>query len=258
MNEEEKKRKIATALKWLGGLVLVGVISPLTFIILKGMLGLIALGVVSVAALAGLKLAPWVSMKLSNVVVGLIMNEASKNPIETLINLEIDKTKELEAADKAITEFDAEVQNYDDKTAEFKRDYPEEAPRYEEIGQKMHLLLDRQRQKQGEARQALVVLHKAIDKARAIHQMALAALKVQELSRSAAGKVYADIKQQIAFESVKKSMFKAFAELNTSVAERSTIREVDGGKNVPQLVSVPQKLDEQPVREAATVNRRGS
>lgn len=219
----DKSQKLATALKWVGGILVAAVASPIIFLALKATLGLLALGVAAGVGMALLKLTPWFSMKISNIVMKLIIHEAETNPIETLENLRIEKTEELRKADEAIVEFEMEVRNYDDKTKEFSKQYPEEAASFTEISTKMHEALKLQKDEQEVARAKLQDLGLRIEKARAIYDMSMAAQAVTELSNSAAAKVYADIKQKIAFDSVQKELNRSFASLNMALNQRKTI-----------------------------------
>lgn len=220
MDEDKRKQKVATVLKWIGGLGAAALISPVIFFAVKGLVGLAIAGGVGLVLI---KLTPWASMKLSNMAVRLMLNEAKRNPIETLINLQVEKTKELEALEEAVTEFDAEVMSYDGKLDGYAKKYPDKVKLYREISRKMHLLLDQQRRELGEANQQLLVLQDAIGEARDTYDMALAAAKVQQLSGKAQEKVFQKIKEQVAFDSVSKSVYKAFAAVNTSLAKRQEL-----------------------------------
>jgi hypothetical protein len=231
----DKNQKLATGLKWVGGILVAAVASPVIFLALKGILGLLAFGVAAGVGLALLKLTPWFSMKVSNLVMKLIIREAETNPIETLENLHIEKTEELHKADEAIVEFETEIRNYDDQRKEFQKQYPEEAASFTEISEKMHEALKLQKAEQETARTKLADLAQRIDKARAIYKMSLAAQRVTELSNSAAAKVYQEIKQKIAFESVQSELNSSFASLNMALNKRKTINTTsafNGGRKV--------------------------
>ena len=219
----ENGQKLAAALKWVGGFLVVAVISPIIFLALKATLGLIALGIAAGTGLTLLKLTPWFSMKVSNLVMKLVVHEAETNPIETLENLRIEKAAELLKADEAIIEFETEIRNYDDKTQEFSKQYPEESASFKEISTKMHEALLLQKTEQEAARVKLADLGQRIEKARAIYDMSMAAQRVTELSSSAAAKVYQEIKQKIAFDSVRSELNKSFASLNTALNQRKAL-----------------------------------
>jgi len=220
MDTNDRKRKVATVLKWLGGMVVVAAISPITFLAAKGALGLLAFGAAAGVGIIGLKLAPLIGMKVSNLVVKGVIAEAEANPIETMENLKIEKTKELQEATKNIVEFEAEVGNFDDQVQEFAQQYPDDTPKFRQIAEKMHEALANQKAKHDEMEENLADLSARIERARAIYKMALAAQKVTAFSKSAEQIVFAEIREKVAFEAVKKKMNMASAALNMALSER--------------------------------------
>jgi hypothetical protein len=223
MDDEQRKRRIATLLKWLGGIGVLALLSPVIFFALKGALGLGALAVVAAFGFTTIRLTPVFSMKLSNLVVKLMLSEAKANPIETMVNMLGAKSDELADADAAIVDFETEVMNYDERTADFAKQYPEEASSYEQISAKMREALNQQKQEQAAARQALEELTLSIDKARALYDMSLAAQKVTALSGSARTKVFDEIRGKVAFEAVRSNLNRSFAQLGVALARRKQI-----------------------------------
>lgn len=222
MDADEKKQKVATALKWAGGIVGMAIISPLLFLALKGVALLLALGVSVGAGLVMLRLSPIVSMKVSNLLIKGIVNEAEANPIETMQNLLIEKTQELHDADTSIVDFETEVRNYDDQAADFSKQYPDEAASYTEISERMHEGLEQQKQKQNDARKQLGDLAEKIKKAEAHYKMALAVAKVTKLSKTAEKEIFQKIREAVAFDSVRSSLNRSFASLNMAIADRKS------------------------------------
>lgn len=261
MEADEKKIKVATWLKWVGGLAGMAIISPIVFFALKGLLGLMAIGVAATAGLVMLRLSPILSMKVSNLLLRGIANEAAANPIETMQNLLIEKSQELADADKAIVEFETAVSDYNDKTAEFSRQYPEEAPRYKQIGETMEEGLAQQKQKQEDAREKLVELGQKIEKAKAIYAMSKSAEAVTSASKSAEKEIWQNIRETVALDSVRTALNRSFASLNMSIAQgrTSTSPKAIAGNSTPVLNSVPRRVsisEEEPVA-AEISNRKG-
>ena len=236
----DNHKNLATALKWGIGIAVAAVAAPYVMLALKATLGVLAIAAVAAGGVAALRLTPWISMKLSNFVMRRVMQEAQANPIETLENLRIEKTAELEKADAAVVDFETEVRNYDGKTRVFARDYPDEAAEYQEISETMHAGLKQQQDEQMNARAALVDLGQQIDKAHAIYTMALAAERVEKLSKSAEQRVFQDIKKKIAFDAVTSKMNRAFASLNMAVSQRQQIAAVPERQ---QIAAKPSDLD---------------
>lgn len=218
---ESRRKKVATLAKWGLGLAGAVIISPIVFFAVKGIVGLVLAFVVGQAVI---HLAPVFSLKLANLRIKLLTKEVEGNPIETLINLRIEKEKELAHADQQIVEFETEVLNYDDETKVFKKKYPDEAAAYELISEKMHTALKDMETNQDEAKQGLENLKATIDKAQAIYKMSLAAQKVAALSKTAEDQVFADIKQKVAFDTVRSQLNRSFASLNQAVGRRREIQ----------------------------------
>jgi hypothetical protein len=218
MDPQIKRQRLETGLKLAGAGAVCIVLGPAAFLALKGLGLLIAFGLAAGTAAAGLKVVPLVSFKISNAVVKGVIAEAKANPIETLINLQVEKQRQLEAQDQNIITFATAVGNFDDKVRTYSKRYPDKAQRYKEIAGKMHEALEEQQQLQEQARHSLVELAGRITEARDMYDMALAAKQVTELSGNAQQRVFADIKQQIAFDAVTGSVNQSFAALDVAVA----------------------------------------
>jgi len=242
MDPDLKKQRLATALKWVGGIIGVALATPVIFIALKGTIGLLALGVAGGAGLAMLRTAPLLSDKLANFVMRKRIEEAAQNPIETLQNLRIEKTQELEDADAKIVRFETEVRNYNDQCKLFVKQYPDEAATYQEIADAMAAGLAERKNNQRNARAALKDLDGTIAKAEAHWQMAQAALKVTEMSKDVQARVFQDIKKKVALGSVQSKLNSAFASLTNSVDQA-----------MPALPERRVAIDEPPVLEVSKI-----
>lgn len=216
--DDLKRIKIETYLKWGLGAAAALIISPVVFLILKGAAGLLACAILGTA---GVNLMPWFAMKMANWKVKAIVDESNRNPIETMENLRIEKQEELDQADRNIVDFETEIGNFDDKMVGFKKQYPEEAPRYEELSAKMHELLEEMKKEQTEAQEKLRDFIARIAKAKAIFDMSGAANKLAAMSKSAQAKVFADIKEQVAFDRVRTELNRSFASLNMAISKRT-------------------------------------
>lgn len=224
VNEDQKRLKVANVLKYVIGIGAIALATPVIFLALKGVLGLLALAVAGGAGLTMMRLAPWFSLKISNLGMKLFIREVQKNPIESMTNLYVEKTGEADEADKQIVEFETEIRDYDGQVKTFKRQYPEEASTFEDIQQKMHDALEQMKEEQTNARNGLQDLSQRIDKAKAIYKMSLAAQRVASLSRSAEQKVFQEIKEKVAFAAVESQLNRSFAALNMAVSRRKQIQ----------------------------------
>lgn len=215
-----KKIKLDTRWKLvLGGLGIL-IIAPLTTTLLWGVLGLVAIIVGAAIGLAAIAFAPVFSMKLANARIKAIMAEADKNPIETMIAIDIARSHELAEKDQHLEDWDTELANFDDEVVDMKKQYPEEAGKYEQISAQMRYGLEEARKEQTQARRDLYEFEQAIKKAKMLYKMALAAQRVTAFSKSAEEKVLQNIKTEVAFESVRSNLNRSFARLNTAMARR--------------------------------------
>jgi hypothetical protein len=215
-------RKIRLDNKWkliLGGLGIL-VIAPLTTTLLWGVVGLLAVILGAVIGLSTIAFAPVFSMKLANARIKAIMAEADKNPIETMVAIDIARTQEMAEKDQHLEDWDTELSNFDDEVIAMKKDYPEEAGKYERISAQMHDALKEARKEQAHARLDLCEFEQAIKKAKMLYKMALAAQRVTAFSKSAEEKVLENIKTEIAFDSVRSNLNRSFARLNTAMTRR--------------------------------------
>lgn len=220
-NFQDQHSKLSNYIKWGIGILGAVIISPIVFLAVKGIVGL-AIAVFTGAVV--INVAPAAGNMLANWKLKLIKDEANRNPIETMENLFIEKQKELNQADTNITEFDTEVRNYDDQLSDFKKQYPEEANTYQEISNKMHQAYENMVSQQSEARQALVDFQQKITRAKAIYKMALAADHVTTLSKSAEQQAFSEIREKVAFDTVRSSLNRSFANLNMAVQKRSDVK----------------------------------
>jgi hypothetical protein len=220
MDEAQKKERIATVVKWGLAILAIAIVSPIIILAVKGLVG-IAIAVV--VGLAIINLAPVVAMKFANLKMKGIVDEANENPIETMENLRIEKAKEADEADRQMVEFETEISNFDDERRQFEKEYPDESHAYREISTKMHLALSHMKREQDGVREKLEDLDGRIRKARAIYKMSLAAQTVTSLSKNAEKAVFQDIKEKVAFDSVRTELNRSVASLNLALRQRTVV-----------------------------------
>lgn len=217
LTQEQKKKRIQSVVK-VGAVALIGfVVSPFIFLAVKGLLGLIVAGAISVTAV---QFAPVVAMKIANWKMKAIMYEAGKNPIETMNNVYAENMRTIGEKDQKIAQFEARLGDFKSKMNWFQQKYPNDVAQFESTADKMQAVLSRQKQKQKAAKVAARDFHDQIVRAEAIYDMALAAHAVQELSGDLEKQVYQDIKTRVAFDSVTHTF-------NTAVAELSVEADTD-------------------------------
>jgi hypothetical protein len=223
MDDDARRKRIETIAKWGAAFVGAVVIAPFVFLAIQGIVGLVIAFIIGVLVI---NFAPVFGTWVANKRLQMLKAVVEANPIETMQNLYRDKSGELQHADENIRDFEMEIGNYDDQLEGFKRDYPTDADSYQTVSDKMHEALVGMKREQSQARRDLAAFDKQITKAQAIYKMALAAQKVLVLSKSAESQVFAKIKEQVAFDSVRSQLNRSFASLNLALERRKDAQPV--------------------------------
>jgi len=217
LTPEQKKARAEKYAKFVIAGVVCAAVSPVIFLVVKGLIGLIlAVGIGFVT----LQFTPWFAMKVANLRMKAIMNEAAKNPIETMNNVYTSNMRTIQETDSKIAQFEARLGDFRSKMNFFANKYPNDVPQFQETAAKMQAVLVRQKAKQKAAKIAARDFHDQIVRAEAIYEMALAAHEVQKLSGDLEKQVFDDIKKRVSFDSVTHAF-------NTAVAELSVEADTD-------------------------------
>lgn len=219
-DNEARRKKLQTLFAVGITIGVLAIAAPVLVMALEGLLALIAIGIVGVTTIM---FAPVVAMKMANLRMKMIVEEAEKNPIETLQNVYVERTNEYNQTSQDLEDWDTEIRNFDDEANGFKKEYPEDTfqnKQYSEISEAMHQGLADAREDHAQAEKDLEALNVAIKKAKAIYKMALATQKVTQFSKDAQAKVFQDIKTQVAFDSVRSNLNRSFSKLNTAMTKR--------------------------------------
>lgn len=216
MNDIETKRvkydKIfKVALIALGALI----VSPIIFMVVQGMIGMIiATGV----GLIAVNVAPWASMKLANWKVKAIVAEAKENPIETMINLLAEKKEAFkrfkESVESAVTAF----KTFKRQTDDFAVKYPARAAEFNKQVADMDVLVTRKKEALKEAQRMLQVGDEKLVEMSAYWDMSKAAQAANKAAGMDTGDMFEKLKADTAVNSVFESMSQSFAELEVAVA----------------------------------------
>jgi uncharacterized coiled-coil protein SlyX len=223
-DDAARAARVRTIYRWIVGAAVVGAGWVAAKFIFQAITGLLGLGVLAGMIGLAVYLTPVVADMLANWRLKLITDEAGRNPIETMKNLLIDKTRSLQDADQRIVDFETEIGNFESQLDDFKKAYPDKAAAYEELDAKMHEALNEMKDQQRQARQALKDFTMKIKEAESIYQMALAAQRVTALSKSAEEQVFAKIREEVAFNAVRSSLNRAFAQLNLALDKRNDVQ----------------------------------
>ena len=215
MNIEQKRAKYKT---WFNvGLVALAalIVSPIIFLVVKGMLGLI---VAAVIGLAAVNIAPLVSMKLANWKVNGIVSEAKENPIETMVNLLVEKRKAFELFRDSVETAVTAAKNFEQKCKTFSVQYPNRAAEFNQQLKAMQQLVERKKQALQAAQAMLVDGDHKLTEMRAYWDMSQAAQEANKAAGMDIGDAYAQLKSDTAVDSVFESLNRAFAELEVAAA----------------------------------------
>lgn len=240
MNTEENKKE--SFKKWLSvaGFVCIGlIVSPIIFLSIKGLVGLVIAGMVGFSAV---QLSPVFATMIANFKyraldaekirhVQKVAESASKNPIETLQNL-------LIAKKKAFADFKLSVENavsardtFKAKVAKFKQKYPERSQEFENQLIRVTDLVERKKSALRDAQQSLSDGDLKLEEMKAYYEMSKDAIEANRAAGMDTGDAFEKLKMDTACDSVFETMNTAFAQLEIA-ATLDVETETNGSKNV--------------------------
>lgn len=190
-------------------------VAPYVYVAVSGIIGL---ALAAFIAFGAVMLAPYVAMKLANVKTKAVMHEASKNPIETLLNQYAERADALKRFSRDIASFAAQIETFRTQLATFTSKYPQRAGSFQQQLQQMEALKARRKHEYDAAKEALERFRLTIDEARAVWDMSQAASQLAD-SAGMEIDVMEEIKAKTALESVQKSMGEAFGQLEMAMLE---------------------------------------
>jgi DNA repair exonuclease SbcCD ATPase subunit len=210
----KKYETLAKLVVWGVGLAIAG---PFIWMSLEGLFALAALGLT-----AGViwSVAPGVADWFANKRIALIKAVAEANPIETMNNLYLEKCDEFRVQQGAVTEFETQYRNVADMVEGLKRTDPAEAAEFSEELAQMKYGLESLRAEQKAAQGELNVAKETIAKMERLWKVANAMNKALAASSIAQSKKFNEIKQAVAFDTVRTNLNRAFSNLNTAVERR--------------------------------------
>lgn len=244
-----KREKIATYAKWGIGFAALVVLSPIVFLAVKSLVGLIIVGALGFTAI---NVAPVFAMKIANWKVKMIVAEATVNPIETLTNLLIEKRKAFALFKENVTQAATAAKNFAQKVQGFKQKFPNRAPEFEAQLAAMNELVKRKYAALKDAEHTLSEGDVKLDEMKAYWEMSQAAQAANKAAGMDTGDLYEKLKADTAVDAVYTSMNRAFAELETAAAlsgpgdnhddEVPALTQQTANSNVVSIVPVKQKV----------------
>lgn len=254
IDPELKRQQVQKLVKW--GVIGLGaaITAPLAYMMLEG---LVMWGALIGTMLVISTFAPAIGDWLADKKVQAIIAIAEANPIETMENLYADKADELNKQDAAVREFDAQFRNVSGMVDNLSKTDPTEAASYVEMRDKMAEGLTELKAERSAANAALQEFHKQIDKAKRIWAVACAMNTALASANAANARsaVFADIKKQVAFDTVNTNLNRAFANLDSAIEKRKgfsldSIAPVKETKALPEAVVEGQIIPSNTIKHA--------
>lgn len=247
LTDEQRKARIATALKWGLGLVAAAVIAPVIFLAVQGIVGL---GLALLAGAVIINLAPVVSLKLATWRVGGMKAIARSNPIEVREKIALDRHAALEERLRSITAYASEVRGFAGEISKLEEQYPQDAAQFKAQLETCTRLLEHQRDEYRKATVALKEFEAATSRARARWKVAQSALRMQRLSGQQADTAMEKILADESLDSVQSAMDNAFAGLESSILQIEASR-----ASTPALTHQPAEVIDLPLASKKEVSR---
>lgn len=238
IDPESKRKGIENLVKW--GVILVALAATASMAMWL-VEGLVAWSILGLTFLVVTNFAPAVATWFANKKIQALVAVIEANPIETMTNLFMEKSTDLNQAEQAITKFETEFRNVSDMVDDLEKSDPEEAASYAEMRDKMEEGLTSLREEQQYARAELAAFKSKIDKAKRIYKVALAMNAALAMDPSAQKEVFADIKEQVSFDAVRTSVNLAFSNLNTKIERRKTAGAFKATKLAPKQLEAAQE-----------------
>lgn len=252
-----KERFTKLSHRWKLALVGVGVLlaAPFAYAALMGTLTLIALVIAFAIVSAAVSFAPWFAMKLANWQLKAVIDEATRNPIETKQNIYKQKLEALMQVAENIERFTALILKNESRLALLKRDYPAD-PRtaaHERFVAQMKELKVMREQEYRKTAQVLERYKRAIESDQAFWE---ASIEAQDL-KNAAGQTkltaLQDFADRAASNSVENEVNAMFAQLDRVMMER-----VEEPAHEVHVLPAPEAEDAQVLRMSQRVGLRSA
>lgn len=250
MNITDRFETLSTRFKWGVGLLAALIVSPIIFMVVKGLVGLAVAAVVGLAIIHG---APWLSMKFANWKIKGIRAEARENPIETMINLLAAKQEAFLVFRENVTAAVTARDTFKTKIEAFAKKYPARAPEFQTQLERMTDLVQRKKSALQDAKQSLEDGQIKLEEMQAYWEMSQAAQAANAAAGMDTGDQFERLKADTACDAVFESMNRAFAELEvaaslaveeeTSVANKTTL-----GYNEPVVIEMSNTQVKETVR----------
>lgn len=220
-----KLQKRANLFKWIGFIIVMAIFAPVA---ISGILGLTGIAAFAVLAMAISNFLPYIAMKLANLSMAAMRNEAKRNPIETLyVTLQQNRDK-VAAQITATEEFGRDVKNFEAQVTQMEREFPEDAKAYRQHFQTMQDLLSHRYEDIKVAQKNITAFEREIRRAETLWNMSQSANRLTKISSSVEDR-FAEIKTQTALDSIEENMNASIASLQHDMRMKSIEMSNDSG-----------------------------
>jgi len=201
------------------GVVVLGlIVAPVIFIAIYGLVGLtLALAIAAVVTLVGWATLPWLGTVAANWKLKLLKQEAAHNPVETMQNELQRRQQLLEQFKQKIILFGSKVKTFQDKVGNLKKQFPAEAPQFEESLDKMKQLYALRQQKYKEVSEGIGEFEAEIEKANLLWDVGQAAAAAGEDAGISDEDFYAKIKVKASLTAIQDKLNLSFAQLDIAL-----------------------------------------
>ena len=219
-----------------GGVTIIGLAlaAPILTFAAAGAFSLIKVGGCVVALYAVWTALPWISLKWKNVVLRLIKSEARANPIETLQNEYLARSKKLEIA----IEYRVQITGMRDSLAErlqaFKKRHGATDESMEKMLSSSTALVDRMIVKESEVKNTLAEFKKKLAMEEDRYKMALAAGGLSKAVKGAVGEndPLQEFVSNEALDSIRDQFNQSMAEINSLLEGDEVVKQLSHDKSV--------------------------
>lgn len=213
---DPRRARIGKALAWGGGLAAAGLLAPLIFMSIKGMLGL------GLALFLGLMLihgAPWVAMKAANLGLKAVKHEARLNPIESLQQQAQAARERLDQSRQELQNFNAQRRNFEQEVEQYRKESPDDVAELEQQLEQINALFEHKQKQLAQAEREIEQVEEATSRAARKWKMAQSANRMSALAGGTKTKAMDKIVAEEAFDSVRTSMNQALASMDAAIAQ---------------------------------------
>lgn len=239
---DDKKQRLATAVKWGIGMLAAAIIAPVVFLAVQGLIGLIVAGVLGLALV---NFAPVMGVKFANWKLKGLKHEARANPIETRQQIALQVRAWLRAAAQELTTFATEVRNFADEVKNLRVTQPEDAADFELQLSALQHLLDPKRGRLQDAEAEADAFESATARAARKWKVAQSAIRMNKLAGADQDAAMDKLLADESLDAVQTAMNRALAELDTALAT-----------SVPQIEHTPAPVLGAPTLAAPARTRR--